>query len=265
MAALPGTAAAGVQQMGDGSLAHKVLVVFGASTGIGQATAAAAARAGAAVVLAARRSELCEQTAASIRAQDGRAVAVRADVTRAADLAHTVEVARAEFGGVDLGFINAGAIVGVSSVADTAVEQFRAQLEINLLAVQQSLAMLLPALRQRGGGAIVVNTARGGLRGAPGLGTYAAAKAGAIMLSLVAAHEAARDAVRINVIAPGYIGTESWWRMMGEGGQALASRVPLGRIGTAAEVADVVVWLLSDSARYLAGTVIPVDGGMTAG
>ena len=247
------------------TLAGKVCVVVGASSGIGRATAEAAAAAGAAVVLAARRIELCAAIAAGIRERGGRAVAVPVDVTAAGDHERLAERATAEFGGIDLAFINAGSIIGVSSVVETTAERFRAQADVNLFAVQRALATLVPCIAARGGGAIVVNTARGGLRGTPGLGTYAATKAGAIMLSLVAAQEAAKDKVRINVIAPGYIGTESWWRMMGEGGKALTARVPLGRIGEAAEVADVVVWLLSDAARYLVGTVVPVDGGMTAG
>lgn len=246
-------------------LAGKVCVIVGASTGIGKATAEAAARAGASVVLAARRLDLCEQTAAAIRAGGGHALAVRTDATRPEDHERLAQLAAAEYGGIDLAFVNAGSIVGVSSVVETPVERFRAQADINLFAVQRALATLVPRIAARGGGAVVVNAARGGLRGAPGLGTYAATKAGAIMLSLVAAQEAARDGVRINVVAPGYIGSESWWRMMGEGGRGLAARVPLGRIGETAEVADVVVWLLSDGARYVAGTVIPVDGGMTAG
>jgi 3-oxoacyl-[acyl-carrier protein] reductase len=120
-------------------------------------------------------------------------------------------------------------------------------------------------MARRGSGSIVINAARGGLRGTPGLGTYAATKAGAIMLGLVAAQEAAKQGVRVNMIAPGFIGTDSWWQLMGAGGKALASRVPLGRIGDDAEVADVVVWLLSDASRYVTGTVLPIDGGMTAG
>jgi NAD(P)-dependent dehydrogenase (short-subunit alcohol dehydrogenase family) len=248
-----------------GALAGKVCVVVGASTGIGRATAEAAARAGASIVLAARRLELCEHAAKEIRAAGGHALAVRADATRVEDHERVARAAADEFGGIDLAFVNAGSIVGVSSVVETPPERFRAQADVNLFAVQHALATLVPRIAARGGGAVVVNTARGGLRGTPGLGTYAATKAGAIMLSLVAAQEAARDQVRINVIAPGYIGSESWWRMMGENGRSLATRVPLGRIGEPAEVADVVVWLLSDSARYLVGTVIPVDGGMTAG
>jgi beta-ketoacyl ACP reductase len=94
---------------------------------------------------------------------------------------------------------------------------------------------------------------------------YAAAKAAAIALCMSVAQEIGKHQIRLNLVSPGFIGTEAWWGMMGEGGKAMTARVPLGRIGTGEEIAAVVTWLLSDESRYVTGTVLPVDGGMTAG
>jgi len=132
----------------------------------------------------------------------------------------------------------------------------------NMYGLFHSLKALVPLLKLSDEAAVVVTSAGSGLRGRPGVAAYAGAKWGMIGLSLSAAVELAPDNIRLNVIAPGYIATDTWMNTLGSQAETLASKVPLGRLGTAEEVADAVAWLLSPQARYLAGTVIPVDGGL---
>lgn len=241
-------------------------IVIGASSGMGRDTALAIAREGGAVIVSARRAEKCENTAAEIRDGGGVAHAFAADIRDPQAMQALVAFARERLGGIDGALINAGNSFGVSGFLDTNLETFSEAVALNHLGIVHALKALLPPMIEAGsGGSLVVTSARAALRPPPGMAHYAAAKAAAIALCMSVAQEIGKHKIRLNLVSPGFIGTEAWWGMMGEGGKALTARVPLGRIGTGAEIADVVTWLLSDESRYVTGTVLPVDGGMTAG
>ena len=131
--------------------------------------------------------------------------------------------------------------------------------------MHNALRAQIPLIARSGGGSIVINSATSGVRGKATIGLYSAAKAAAITMAQVAAQEAGPQGVRVNVVAPGYIGTDAWMAKLGAQKEALGKTVPLQRIGTGEEVAATVAWLLSDDASYVTGAVIPVDGGMHAG
>ena len=160
-------------------------------------------------------------------------------------------------------FIAALKLVGEDMEGPIA-EEFAATVALNMGGVFNALSAVVPALKRAGGGALVINAAVSGLRGAAGIGAYSAAKAGAIMLAKVAAQEAGPFGVRINVIAPGFIGTDAWMAKLGPQQEALARGVPLRRIGRGDEIAATIAWLMSDASSYVNGAVIPIDGGMTA-
>jgi NAD(P)-dependent dehydrogenase (short-subunit alcohol dehydrogenase family) len=243
----------------------KVAIVIGASRGIGAASAAALARKGAAVALTSRDLAACEALASQLRAEGFDAIAEALDVRDAEQTATAVNAVAAHYGRIDQAFINAGVLLGGSPLQDTPLTRFRETVDTNLGGVFHCLRALIPVMSREPGGAIVVNSAGSGLRGRAMVADYAASKWGAIGLALSAAQETGPNGLRINVIAPGYVGTDAWMGMLGAQAPTLARRVPLGRIGAPEEVADVVAWLLSDEARYVHGVVVPIDGGLLTG
>ena len=252
--------------MADGILAGNVCVLTGASRGIGRAAALAIARQGAKVVINSRDAAACEAVVAQITAAGGNAAAFAGDVTQREAMQALVAFAQQRFGHIDRAFLNAGNLFGAGPLVTTPPERLRASLDVNLVGPFHGLQALIPAIRDGGGprgGAIVVTSAGAGLRGRAGLADYAASKWGVIGLCLSAALEAAKLGIRINVIAPGYIATESWMTMLGARAEQLAAAVPLGRLGQPEDVGDVVTWLLSDASRYVTGAVLPIDGGLT--
>jgi NAD(P)-dependent dehydrogenase (short-subunit alcohol dehydrogenase family) len=246
-------------------LAGRSVLVIGGSSGIGRATATRLAALGMRVMVASRRLDACEAVAAELWAAGGTAEAAACDMTRLEDVRAVVAETAVRFGGVDAAFVNAGKILGAGPLHEADPVAVRAAFDLNALGVFHALRELLAHMLPRGRGAIVVNSALGGLRGRPMLGAYAAAKAAAVMLAEVAAQEAGPRGVRVNAIAPGYVGTDAWHAKLGSDAPRLAATVPVQRIGAPEEVADVVAWLLSDAAAYVNGAVIPVDGGLRLG
>lgn len=243
-------------------LDDRIVLVTGASSGIGRATALAVGRAGAAVVVSARRGPEIERVASEIVAAGGSASAVVADVTSFEQMERLVATVLERHGRLDGAFNNAGKIAGIGSLHEADPAGFRAAFDLNAGGVFNTLRTQLPAMYRGGRGSIVVNAALSGVRGRTPIGLYSAAKAAAIHLALVAAQEAGEHGVRVNAIAPGYVGSDAWLAMLGPQREALAARVPQKRIGTPDEVADVVTWLLGDASSYVNGVVMPVDGGL---
>jgi NAD(P)-dependent dehydrogenase (short-subunit alcohol dehydrogenase family) len=169
-----------------------------------------------------------------------------------------------EYGGLDVAFNNAGIQGPAAPVAEQADEDFDRIVNVNLKGIWRSMRAELPALLERGGGAIVNTASVGGLVVAPGISPYCASKHGVIGLSRSAALDYAPN-IRINVVAPGAIDTAMFndWMTDPAARAHMVGLHPLGRVGNAEEVATMVAFLCSDAASYMTGAVVPVDGGYT--
>ncbi|MFC9761150.1 SDR family NAD(P)-dependent oxidoreductase [Rhodococcus jostii] len=244
------------------SLTDRVVVVTGASSGLGVAFAQAAAEAGADVVLAARRTDRLEKTAELVRAAGREALCVATDIADPAQAQSMIDAAMEKFGRVDVLVNNAGVGTAVPATRETP-EQFRQVVDINLngsyWAAQAAGKVMKP-------GSAIVNIASVlGLTTA-GLpqAAYAASKAGVIGLTRDLAQQwGARKGIRVNAIAPGFFETEMTDQYQDGYLESMKSRLVLGRLGDPEELAATVVWLASDAAAYVTGQTIAVDGGIT--
>lgn len=244
-------------------LEGKVVVIVGASVGIGAAAAWVFSELGAKVVLGSRDVEAIEATADKIEAEGGNAVATKVDVGVDGDVERAVELALQRHGRLDIAFNNAGVQGEARPLVEQSAAEFDRILNINLKGVWRAMRAELPALIGEGG-AIVNTSSVGGLVAAPGISPYCASKHGVIGLSKSAALDYAPK-IRINVVAPGATDTAMFndWMTDPVERAHMVSLHPLGRIGEPREVAETVAWLCSDAASYITGAVIPVDGGYT--
>ncbi|MEU7298885.1 glucose 1-dehydrogenase [Streptomyces sp. NPDC007189] len=246
----------------------RTALVTGAGSGIGRAVALAFAAEGARVVVAGRRREPLEETVTLIEEQGGKALAVSADVSQAADAEALVRAAVEHFGSLDVAVNNAGVFRGGQPLADLPEQDWHTQLATNVTGVFLALQAQIRQMRaQPAGGAIVNVSSTFGLHTAsPGAAAYAATKAAVTALSRGAALDHIRDGVRINVVSPGATETPMSLRP-GETEADRAERaratLPLGRIATTREVAAAVLYLASDDAASVVGTDLVVDSGAT--
>lgn len=240
----------------------RVAIVTGGASGIGAATVAAFAAAGARVVLAdvdaTRGAEVAAATGAEFQ---------RVDVADATALAACVTGAAARHGRLDVLVSNAFA-AGVGGVEQLPLGEWQRTLDVTLTPVFTGLAAAAPLMRAQGGGAIVNVASISGLGGDRGLAAYNAAKAGVINLTRTAALELAPAGIRVNAVCPGLIDTPSLARALERRPQRAAvarAAVPLARFGRPEEVARAILFLASDAAAYVTGATLVVDGGLTAG
>jgi NAD(P)-dependent dehydrogenase (short-subunit alcohol dehydrogenase family) len=248
-----------------GPMSGRVALVAGASKGIGAVTAEAFAAAGAAVVIGARDAAALDTVAGSIRARGGQALAVATDVTDAGSVRNLVDQALATYGRLDAAFNNASAGPLPAPLADIDIDEFDTGIATNIRGTFLGMKFQIPAMLGSGGGAIVNMASIAGINGTANLAAYVAGKAGIIGLTKVAALDYADHGIRVNVVAPGPIQT---WHIEQAGEQAIrgaAMSTPMRRIGTAVEVAQAVLWLCSEQSSFITGTVMPVDGGQSAG
>jgi NAD(P)-dependent dehydrogenase (short-subunit alcohol dehydrogenase family) len=258
-------AAAGGVPM-SGTLTNKVALVTGASSGIGRAVAVVWAREGAKVVVSDVNRSGGEETAALLRSQGGDAVFVAADVSKPPDAQALVERAVSHYGRLDVACNNAGIGGPSAPIADYPLQGWQQVIDINLSGVFYGLQQQIAAMLKTGGGSIV-NIAS--VLGAVGFATnsaYTAAKHGVIGLTQVAALEYSGKGIRINAVGPGFIRTPMVSRLEADPAinAALIAAHPIGRLGEAAEVAELVAWLSSDKASFVTGAYLPVDGGYLA-
>ncbi|WP_459961369.1 SDR family NAD(P)-dependent oxidoreductase [Nocardia sp. IFM 10818] len=245
----------------------KVVLITGATSGIGAAVARRVAAEGGAVVLGARSKDAGDRVAEEIRASGGRALFVPADVTVEADVARLTEAAMSEFGRLDGAFNNAGAINAFGPVQDIGEEGWRADIELNLTAVFYGLRHQVPALIASGGGAILNNASNLGVVGMGSVAPYVAAKHGVVGLTRAVALENAELPIRVNALVSGAVDTPAFRASMGatpEGEAAIAALHPMGRIARPEEIAAFAAYLLSDEASFITGAALAVDGGFTA-
>ena len=246
-------------------MSGKVALVAGASKGIGAATAEEFAAAGAAVVLAARDMAALRSVAEGIEARGGRALAVGTDVTDAGSVRRLVERTVAEFGRLDAAFNNATAGPLPAPLAEIDPDEFDLGIATNVRGTFLGMKYQIPAMLASGRGAIVNMASLAGVIGVANLAAYVAGKAGIVGLTKVAALDYADQGIRVNVVAPGPILTHHLEAAGPQAQQGAALATPMRRVGTAAEVARVVLWLCSDQSSFVTGTVVPIDGGQAAG
>lgn len=247
----------------------KVALITGGTSGIGRATALAFARENYRVVVAGRREAEGAAVVAEIKALGGEALFIRTDVTREADLVALVARTVEKFGRLDVAFNNAGVEGNFGLMtADQTEEQYRQIFEPNVKGVLLAMKHEIAAMLKTGGGAIINTSSIGGSVGFPGAPVYVASKFAVIGLSKSAALEYAQQGIRVNVVSPGPIQTDMLDRAFGagdtDGKKFISSATPVGRIGTAEEIASAVVWLASAGASYVTGHDLIVDGGFTA-
>ena len=251
-----------------GSLADKVAIVTGASSGIGYATAKLFAAEGAKVVVTARRRPELDRLVAEIESEGGAAVAVAGDVRDEKLAESLVDTAVERFGGLDVAFNNAGAIGDSRPVTELSLEAWREVLDTNVTSAFLGAKYQVPAMLARGGGSLVfTSTFVGYTVGFPGMGAYAASKAAVIGLVQVLAAELGSKRIRANAILPGGTDTPmSITNAPGAGPEVLAfveGLHALKRLATPAEIARSVLYLASDASSFTTGTAMLVDGGVS--
>ena len=248
-------------------LEGKVIVVTGGASGIGRATALAAAREGARVTVADVDRAGGARVAAEIRALGASAAFVPCDVTRGADVEKVFAHVAGELGAVDGVFNNAGIEGRLAPLAEYDEDVFRRVIEVNVVGVWNVLRAAIPPMVARGRGAIVNTSSIAGLIGAGAFSAYVASKHAVLGLTKSAAVEYSKAGVRVNAICPGVIDTPMLTRLADGRDDLVAGLVgltPTGRLGSADEIAQAVLWLLSDRASFVTGHALAVDGGYVA-
>ena len=250
------------------TMAGKVALITGGSSGIGRSVGLLFAREGACVVVTARRTDEGEETVQMIREAGGEACFVQTDVSQAAAVQALVNTCVTRYGRLDYAVNNAGIEGSIVPMIDYTENDWDAIIDINLKGVWLCMKAEVVQMQQNGGGAIVNVSSVGGLIGFPRMGPYVATKHGIIGLTKTAALEYATHNIRVNVLCPGLIDTPMADRVV-KGLQAggidaehlVMSLTPLKRRGTPAEIAEAAVWLCSDAASYVTGHAMVVDGG----
>ena len=249
-------------------LQGKVAIVAGAGSirpgmGNGKATAILFAREGAKIVAVDRNLDAAEETVGIIKGEGGEAVAVEANVTNESEARKMVEETVSKYGRLDIVFNNVGIGLGGVGLRVTE-EEWDAVMNTNLKGILFVCKYAVPEIRKSGGGAIVNNASMAGFSSHP-IYAYAASKAGVIALTRSLAVGLAKDNIRVNCVAPGFIATPMVEVLMGEQrDRVIEQRVPLRRHGKAEEVAYAVLFLASDEASFITGQTICVDGGLSA-
>ena len=245
----------------------KVAIITGSSKGIGKSIAEELAAQGAKVVISSRKQEACDEVAAAINAKhgEGSALAIAASISDKAQLADLHARTKAEFGPVDILICNAATNPHYGSLDDIEDDQFRKVLDNNILSNHWLIQLVLPDMRAKKDGAIIVVSSIGGLRGSLTIGAYNCSKAADFQLVRNYAVENGKHGVRVNAIAPGLVKTD-FARALWENPKALEAteaRLPMRRIGEPADIAGAAVYLASPAAKWTTGQMVVVDGGAT--
>ncbi|HEY2105927.1 MAG TPA: SDR family oxidoreductase [Candidatus Binataceae bacterium] len=246
-------------------LQDKIALITGAGAGIGRAAALAFAREGAKLVLA--DLVAAQETASLVKAGGGFATALKCDVSSSGEVEMLIHKVLSTHGRIDCALNNAGIESRISNTADVTEAEFDRQIAVNLKGVWLCLKYELPQMVKQGGGAIVNTSSGAGIGGAPGWSAYSAAKHGVVGITKCAALEYARAGVRVNAICPGPIDSPMGKRIAANNPgyrDMLIAHTATGRLGQPEEVAEAAVWLCSGAASLVNGTILAVDGGMSA-
>lgn len=239
----------------------KTIIITGASSGIGAAAAKIFAGEGAKLVLGARRAELLKKITDDIAANNGEAAFLAGDVEDSAYADELVKLAESRFGGLDGAFNNAGVTGDMGPIPDMEESNWHKVMAVNLNSGFYAAKYQIPALRKRGGGSIVFTSSFvGHTIGLPGMGAYAAAKAGLIGMTQVLAAEHGPENIRVNALLPGgtmtpMAGDDAGFHEVVRGFHALK------RMAEPSEIANVALFLLSDHASFVTGSAMIADGG----
>ena len=258
-------------QTNSGRVAGKIAIVSGAAAGIGRATALRLAEEGAKICLGDIDRTGAESCAADIRARGGEAFPLALDVAEEADWRRIINATVEHFGGLDILVNNAG-IAFAAGLEETTTEQWRRIMAVNVDSVFFGCKFALPAMRESGGGAIVNISSILGLVGSPVQAAYGATKGAVRLFTKGVALECAEAGwnIRVNSVHPAYIRTPmveryaETWGSLKKGLEALGDLHPIGRVGEAEEVANAVLYLASDEAKFVTGAELLIDGGYTA-
>ncbi|MDZ3831001.1 MAG: SDR family oxidoreductase [Sphingopyxis sp.] len=246
-------------------LENKTIIVTGANSGIGAAAARLFAAEGANVVLGARRAAPLETVADAIVQAGGRAVCLAGDVTDEAYAAKLVDLAERAFGGLDGAFNNAGVVGAMQPVPDMAIDNWTDVIAVNLTGAFLAAKAQIPAMQARGQGSIVFTSSFVGFSngGMPGMGAYAASKAGLVGFAQSLASDHAAEGIRVNTLLPGGTITP----MGGENDPAalafIAGLHPMKRMAAPIEIAQAALFLLSDRSSFMTGSPMIADGGVS--
>lgn len=244
-----------------------VVLITGALTGIGRSAAIAFAREGNRVVVSGRREEAGQALAAELRALGAEAEFLRADVRFEADVRSLVEQTVERFGRIDVAVNNAGTEGQLAPIVEQSVANYEDTFAVNVLGTLLSVKHEMRAMLAQGSGSIINLSSVAGQVGMAGASVYVASKHAVEGITKSAALEGAVAGVRVNAVAPGPVATEMLDRFVGgseEGKASFLSTIPARRAATPQEIAQTIVFLASDKARYLTGQSIAVDGGYTA-
>ena len=249
-------------------LADKVVLITGAGSGIGRQTALHCAREGARIVAVDLNQSTAEKTVDEVAEQNGQAIAVQCDVSRAANCKHMVQQAEENYGRLDVLFNNAGiSHIDDDDAINTEEDVWDLTMDINLKGVFLGCKYGIPALLRAGGGSIINTASFVALLGAatPQL-AYTASKGGVLALTRELAVIHGRDNIRVNALCPGPLRTEMLMKYLDteEKRQRRLVHIPMGRFGEAEEIARSVVFLASEDSTFITGTSFVVDGGITA-
>jgi NAD(P)-dependent dehydrogenase (short-subunit alcohol dehydrogenase family) len=243
-----------------------VILITGALTGIGRAASVAFAKKGAKVVVAGRRDEAGEALAQELRSLGSEAKFINADVRNEDDVRALVDETVARFGRLDVAVNNAGTEGQVGPITDQTAATYAATFDTNVLGVILSMKHEVRAMQAQGSGSIINISSTYGHQGAAGASVYVGSKHAVEGISKSVALEIAQSGIRVNVVAPGPTDTGMLTRFTGtpENKAGLVAGVPMERMGLSEELADAIVFIASDKASYITGTVLNVDGGLTA-
>src|SRR6267143_4180706 len=246
---------------------HPVVLITGALTGIGRATAVAFAQEGARVVISGRHEDDGQALVTELRALGAEAEFVRADVRHEDDVRNLVDRTVERFGGLDVAVNNAGTEGKPGLLTEQSAETYAATFDTNVLGTILSLKHELRVMLAQGHGSIVNLSSTFGSRGAAGASMYVASKHAVEGLTKAAALEGAAGGVRVNAVAPGPVATAMLDRFVGGNEEIKAgfiATIPAKRAATVDEIAQTILFVASDKAQYLTGQIITVDGGYTA-
>jgi 3-oxoacyl-[acyl-carrier protein] reductase len=239
----------------------RVALVTGTSRGIGRGIATALAAQGAKIVAAGANLQATEDFVAELKASGTEAIAVRCDVSIAAEVEELVKTAKETFGRIDILVNNAG-ITRDGLLLRMKEEDWDAVLDVNLKGAFLCTRAVSKLMTKQRSGRIINIVSVVGQMGNPGQANYCASKAGLMGLTRSNAHELAKRNITVNAVAPGFIATDMTEALPEDQRQELASRIPLARLGSVEDIAHAVLFLASDQAGYITGQVIGVNGGM---